>query len=74
MNGLGAALDDLAHDLARVIDTVDDDAARFRLILVANSLRNLAAATEQPTRLRPAATVQPANAAVDLDLDLRPAG
>lgn len=50
---LGPALDDLAQDLGRVIETIEDDAARFRLVLVANALRNLAAATEAPATRRP---------------------
>lgn len=54
MSALGPALDDLAQDLVKVIDTIDDDVTRFRLVLVANALRNLAVAADAVPPLRPA--------------------
>lgn len=54
MSALGPALDDLAQDLVKVIDTIDDDVTRFRLVLVANALRNLAVAADAAAPRRPA--------------------
>jgi len=50
---LCAALDDLAADLVLVLPDVDDPLARDRLVLVANSLRNLAAKDLQKPAARP---------------------
>jgi len=54
---LCAALDDLAEDLVLVLPDVDDPLARDRLVLVANSLRNLAATDLHKTVARSSSRV-----------------
>lgn len=41
-------IDAIADDVIDLIDAVDDATTRDRLVLVANSLRNLAAASHAP--------------------------